>query len=96
MFSIEQTEDFDRWLEGLADERAAAIIVERIARLRRGLIGQARSLGGKISELKIDYGPGYRLYYTVRDRTAYILLCGGTKRSQKRDVSQAKALAAGL
>lgn len=93
---VRQTPIFRAWLDGLADQRAAARIAERIVRLEAGLVGDAKPVGGGVSELRIDYGPGYRVYFVRRGRVLIILLCGGDKRSQHRDIIRAKALAAEL
>ena len=89
---VEQTTEFRAWHEGLNDERAQRRINSRIGRVREGLLGDVRSLGAGLSELKIDYGPGYRLYFTVRDGRLLLLLCGGDKSSQQRDIERAKAM----
>ena len=96
MFEIRQTEVFADWLGGLSDSRAATRIAQRIVRLQSGLFGDVKPVGDGISELRIDYGPGYRVYFVQRGRILMILLCGGDKRSQQRDISRAKALAADL
>lgn len=79
--------------QGLRDARANKRIVERIFRLSLGNPGQHRVLASGISELKIDYGPGYRVYYTQRGDVLVILLCGGDKRTQRKDIRTAKQLA---
>ena len=94
MFGVQQTEEFEEWLDALADRKARNVIVRRILQIEGGLLGQTRSLGKKVSEIKIDHGPGYRLYYTKVGLTFVILLCGGTKGSQKRDIKKAQGLAA--
>ena len=97
MISIETTAGFDDWLRGLRDRQAHGRILARIARIRdRGLFGDVRSVGGPVRELRIDYGPGYRVYFLQRDKTLVLLLCGGDKGSQNRDIETAKALAKGL
>ncbi len=92
MFEVLQTELFVAWLDALADERARVKIRARIGRLERGLFGDAKSVGDGASEMRVDYGPGYRLYYTRRGRTIVILLCGGEKGSQARDIKLAREL----
>ena len=87
---------FQAWIDGLTDRRATERIAMRIARVRAGLMGDIKSVGGEVWELRIDYGPGYRIYLTQRNRVLVILLCGGDKSSQHRDIAQAKALAAEL
>ncbi|MBV8190138.1 MAG: type II toxin-antitoxin system RelE/ParE family toxin [Alphaproteobacteria bacterium] len=96
MLEVRQTEVFVRWLEGLSDERAARRIAQRIVRLQSGLLGDVKPVGAGVSELRIDYGPGYRLYFVQRGKVLIILLCGGDKRTQTRDIRIAKALAADL
>ena len=94
MIVVQQTEEFEEWLDGLADRKARNMVVRRILQIEGGLPGNTRSLGDKVSEIKIDYGPGYRLYYTKVGLIVIILLCGGDKGSQKRDIKKAKGLAA--
>lgn len=93
MIDIKTTDVFIEWLDGLSDGRGRGIIVARIERMRAGLFGDARPVGGGVSELRIDYGPGYRVYFTRRGKQVVILLCGGDKSSQKRDIKEAKAIA---
>ena len=92
MIEVRQTLIFETWLEDLADDRARKRIVQRIVRLEAGLFGDAKWFGG-IGELRVDYGPGYRLYFARRGNQLIILLCGGDKRSQKRDIARAMAMA---
>lgn len=96
MFEVRQTEAFAEWLDGLADPRAASRIAQRIVRLQSGLFGDVKPVGEGVSELRIDYGPGYRVYFVQRGRVLIVLLCGGVKRTQARDIRRAKALAAEL
>jgi len=77
------------WLDGLRDVRAAAKIVVRIDRLAAGNLGDCKSLEGGVSELRIDWGPGYRVYYATIDRSTVLLLCGGDKRKQSSDIRRA-------
>jgi putative addiction module killer protein len=93
MLTISRTEQFSDWLRGLRDERAKARIAIRIDRLALGHAGDARPVGAGVSELRIDYGPGYRVYFIRRGEAVIVLLCGGDKDSQGRDIAQAKALA---
>jgi putative addiction module killer protein len=93
MIEVRQTSVFREWLDGLADRRAAERIAQRIVRLQAGLIGDTKSVGDGLSELRVDYGPGYRVYFAQRRHVLVILLCGGDKKSQKRDIKRAKALA---
>ena len=80
---------FGMWLDGLRDVRAAAKIVVRIDRLAAGNFGDRKSLKGGVSELRVDWGPGYRVYYAPIDRTTVLLLCGGEKRTQSADIKRA-------
>lgn len=96
MIEVRQTALFAAWLDGLTDPRAAERIAQRIVRLQSGLLGDVKPVGGGVSELRIDHGPGYRVYFVQRGRVLIILLCGGDKRSQRRDIERAKALAADL
>lgn len=93
MFEVIQTDVFTSWHTELADRSAAARVLTRIRRLQLGNMGDAKSVGAGVSELRIDYGPGYRLYFTRRRKTVIVLLCGGDKRSQARDIRQAQDMA---
>ena len=90
---VEQTEVFVRWLARLKDQRARVAIARRIERASVGNLGDARSVGEGVSELRIDVGPGYRVYYTRRRGRMIILLCGGDKRRQQADIQKAQRLA---
>lgn len=96
MVEVRQTATFRNWLTGLADARARDRITVRIQRVQSGLLGSVRALGEGVSELKIDHGPGYRVYFVQRGEVLVILLCGGDKRTQDRDIRTAKAMAADL
>ncbi|HSU05055.1 MAG TPA: type II toxin-antitoxin system RelE/ParE family toxin [Acetobacteraceae bacterium] len=96
MVQVRQTEVFRRWLDGLGDHRASERIAQRIVRLQAGLMGDVKPVGNGVSELRIDYGPGYRLYFVRRGQSLIILLCGGDKTSQRRDIARARTLAADL
>lgn len=80
----------DDWIAGLADERTEARIFARIERLSRGNFGDRKSLGGGLFELRVDTGPGYRIYYAMIGRTCVLLLCGGDKRKQSSDIQRAR------
>jgi putative addiction module killer protein len=80
----------DDWIVGLADERTEARILARIERLSSGNFGDCKSLGGGLFELRIDTGPGYRVYYAMVGRTCVLLLCGGDKRRQASDIQRAR------
>lgn len=96
MAEVQQTAEFTVWLQELRDIRARARIAARIDRLAFGLMGDVKPVGGSVSELRIDYGPGYRVYFTRRGGELVILLCGGDKSSQGRDIAKAKEMAAQL
>jgi putative addiction module killer protein len=95
MIEVRQTMEFSDWLHRLKDVNAVARIAARIRRMELGNPGDARSVGGGVMELRIAYGPGYRVYYVHRGSEIVILLCGGDKRTQRRDIKQAQALAEG-
>lgn len=94
MVELVQSHIFARWLDELRDANARARIRTRIRRLSIGNPGDVKSVGGGISEMRIDYGPGYRVYFTQRGTLVILLLCGGDKRTQQQDIKQAKAIAA--
>ncbi|WP_417231731.1 type II toxin-antitoxin system RelE/ParE family toxin [Brevundimonas sp.] len=96
MIEIEQTDEFRDWLAALRDLRARARIAARIDRLRFGNPGVVEPVGDGVSEIKIDYGPGYRLYYKSKGKTIVIMLCGGDKSRQQTDIKKAKNLASKL
>jgi putative addiction module killer protein len=93
---IRQIDDFVRWFEKLRDSKARARILVRIRRLSLGNPGDVTPVGDGVSELRIDYGPGYRVYFKPHGKSVIVLLCGGDKRSQKRDIERAKELARNL
>ncbi|CAN7370436.1 type II toxin-antitoxin system RelE/ParE family toxin [Aminobacter ciceronei] len=88
MIEVRQTPEFKEWLDGLKDQRAQERIAIRIVRLQSGLIGDAKYFDG-IGELRIDYGPGYRVYFVKRGNEVVILLCGGDKSKQSKDIKRA-------
>lgn len=94
MIEIRRTEEFSNWLQSLKDRQAKAKIFDRILRLADGNPGKSRSVGAGVVELKIDFGPGYRVYYVQRGEVFVLLLCGGDKSTQEKDIQIAKALAA--
>jgi len=96
VIEIRKTEVFARWLDDLRDLRARARIQVRIERLAAGNPGSVKPVGEGVSELRIDYGPGYRLYFKRRGRTLIILLAGGDKSSQAKDIKVALRLARDL
>lgn len=96
-YKVRQTERFAKWFAGLRDERARLRIQARIDRLELGNPGDCKPVGFGISEMRIDYGPGYRVYFVRRDRVVFVLLAGGDKRSQRSDIEAAiEIVASGL
>jgi putative addiction module killer protein len=93
MLEIFRSETFDRWLRELRDIRARARIEARILRLSRGNPGDVKPVGSGVSEMRIDYGPGYRVYFTRRGPLVVLLLCGGDKRTQTADIKRAIKIA---
>src|SRR3984893_16292009 len=93
---LKRTDEFSAWLSGLRDIRAKAKILARIDRLALGNPGDVAPVGNGVSEMRIHYGPGYRLYFVQRGKTLVILLCGGDKSSQAGDIKTAKQLASEL
>ncbi len=93
MFEVRQTQRFAAWLDGLADQRAMERIAQRIVRLEAGLFGDTKSVGGGVSELRIDHGPGYRVYFMRQGKALILLLCGGDKQGQRSDIRLAQAMA---
>lgn len=96
MLEVRKTDVFAKWIDGLRDVRARARIQVRIQRLANGNPGDVRSVGEGVSELRIDYGPGYRVYYVQRGDELIVLLVGGDKRRQSADVRRAHDLARNL
>ena len=96
MFEVRKTEEFVRWLDGLRDVRARARILVRIERIVAGNFGDSRPVGQGVSELRIDYGPGYRVYFAKRGRQIVILLVGGDKSGQQTDIKTAIRLVKNL
>ncbi|HEY6981027.1 type II toxin-antitoxin system RelE/ParE family toxin [Reyranella sp.] len=94
MVELIKADSFDSWLGQLRDRQGKARILDRIERLARGNPGDVKPVGGGISEMRIHHGPGYRVYFIERGPLVIILLCGGDKSTQKRDIERAKALAA--
>lgn len=93
MIEVRQTERFSEWLDRLKDANAVARITVRIRRIEMGNPGDSKSVGRSVREMRIDYGPGYRIYYVQRGAKIVILLCGGDKRTQRQDIEQAHELA---
>ncbi|MGL5838388.1 MAG: type II toxin-antitoxin system RelE/ParE family toxin [Sphingorhabdus sp.] len=93
IFEVRRTAAFISWLTGLKDIQGRARIAKRLDRLADGNFGDTKSVGGGVSELRFTFGPGYRVYFTQRGQVVVILLCGGDKQSQARDIDRAIAMA---
>ncbi len=93
MLELKQTDAFRKWRTRLKDQRARAVIASRLDRLAYGHVGDAEPVGEGVSELRIHHGPGYRVYFQRRGSTIIVLLCGGDKSSQAKDIKAAKRLA---
>jgi len=92
VYRTSYTELFEKWLRGLKDPSARARIIKRIRRAEAGNLGDIKALGGGLNEMRIDYGGGYRLYWTRQGKRLIILLAGGDKSTQERDIEQAHKL----
>lgn len=90
MYQVQQTDVFSRWLSKLRDRKAIARILARIESLRQGNTGDSKSLGSGLHELRIHFGPGYRVYFTRKAGLVVLLLCGGDKSSQSKDIARAR------
>ena len=93
MFSVNALPEFTSWLDQLADASVRGVVVARIKRLERGLLGDVEPVGDGVSELRIHVGAGWRVYFAQRGSQLVVLLAGGSKRTQKNDIKRAKALA---
>jgi putative addiction module killer protein len=93
---VRQTRSFLTWLQNLSDREASKRIADRILRLHGGLFGDVAPVGEGVSELRIHFGPGYRVYFVQRGNILIILLCGGNKKTQSKDIEAAKAMAKDL
>ncbi len=96
MIEIRKTDTYAKWLDGLRDIRARARVLVRVERLAAGNPGDVRPVGKGVSELRIDYGPGYRVYFIQQGQEIVILLAGGEKRTQAKDIKTALRLAHNL
>lgn len=94
MFSIKPLPEFTKWLDGLSDAAVRGVVVARIKRLERGLMGDVEPVGEGVSELRIHFGAGWRVYFVRRGAQLIVLLAGGSKHTQKADIKRAKTLAA--
>ena len=96
MYILRQTVEFQNWLDDLKDQRAQVRIAARLRLAEAGHLGDWKTVGGEVSEMRVDCGPGYRLYFTRRGTLLIIMLAGGDKSSQKRDIKRAQRMAAEL
>jgi putative addiction module killer protein len=92
MFTVNRTDVFAKWLRKLKDRRAKAITLNHIDNMEEGKLGVFEPVGDGVYEKKIDYGPGYRLYFSKQDKSIILLLCGGDKSTQQNDIIQAKKI----
>ena len=92
MFTVRQTEEFQDWLDALKDTRAQVRIAARIRLAEAGNLGDWKTMGGEVSEMRVDTGPGYRLYFTRRGSVLIIMLAGGSKSTQSRDIKRAQKM----
>lgn len=92
MFTVRQTQAFQDWLDGLKDPRAQVRIAARLRMAEAGNLGDWKAVGGDVSEMRIDFGPGYRLYFTRRGSILIVMLAGGDKSSQTRDIKRAQRI----
>lgn len=90
MYQVQQTDVFSKWLSKLRDRKATARMLARIESLRQGNTGDSKSLGSGLHELRIHFGPGYRIYFTRKAGLVVLLLCGGDKSSQSKDIARAR------
>jgi putative addiction module killer protein len=93
VYIIETTEEFDNWLENIRDGKTQKVIVKRIRSMSLGSLGETRALADSLFEVKIHYGPGFRLYFVNKGIKIIVLLCGGDKSTQRQDIKRAKELA---
>lgn len=92
MNTLNKTDEFDTWLLGLTDLAARTKVLARVRRAELGDFGDVEPVGEGVSEMRIDFGPGYRIYFGREGRVVYLLLCGGDKSTQKADIKRAKAM----
>jgi putative addiction module killer protein len=93
MIALVQTDDFAAWLAALRDDKGKAHILDRLNRATFGNFGECEPAGDGVSEVRIHFGPGYRVYFMRQGAVVYLLLCGGNKKSQRRDIAKAKRMA---
>jgi putative addiction module killer protein len=96
VYQLKSTADFDDWVRGLADRKAKARVLARLEAVKLGNLGDVKSVGGGVRELRIHVGPGYRVYVAQRGKVILLLLCGGDKSTQVRDIAKALRLLKGI
>ena len=96
MFTIRQLPEFENWLKGLRDKATRIRLARRLEKAQRGNLGDVSPVGGGVSEMRVHYGPGYRVYFTMHGKELIVLLIGGDKSSQRKDIDKAKLIAAEL
>ncbi|MCP5131328.1 MAG: type II toxin-antitoxin system RelE/ParE family toxin [Pseudomonadales bacterium] len=96
MYQVQQTDIFAKWLSKLKDRKAMAKLLVRVESLRQGNTGDSKTLGTGLHEIRIHYGPGYRIYYTRKSGLVILLVCGGDKSSQSKDIANARRIMAEL
>ena len=96
MIEVRQTAEFREWLHHLKDLNALVRIIARVRRMEQGNTGDLRGVGAEVMEMRIDFGPGYRVYYKIIEPKVVLLLCGGDKRTQRQDIRRALELAKDL
>jgi putative addiction module killer protein len=96
MYEVQKTDEFNSWLSALGDQKAVAKIASRIERLGLGNPGDVKPVGEDVSEMRLTYGPGYRVYYKQTGKKVILILCGGDKSTQENDIKRAKEIAAQL
>ena len=92
MYQLQQTDAFEKWLAGLNDRKVKARILARLDAVRLGNLGDWKAIGGGLREFRVHTGPGYRLYFVHRQNVVILLLCGGSKATQARDIERARRL----
>jgi putative addiction module killer protein len=92
MFSVQMTQEFQDWLDGLRDQRVQVRIAARLRLAEAGNLGDWKSVGCEVSEMRVDFGPGYRLYFTRRGNVLIVMLAGGDKSTQTRDIQRAQRI----
>ena len=96
MYEVQKIDEFNTWLSALGDQKAVAKIASRIERLGLGNPGDVKPVGEGVSEMRLTYGPGYRVYYKQTGKKIILILCGGDKSTQENDIKRAKEIAAQL